>query len=272
MTTERAIRIGPDHKLCGVWAQPEAERHPDLAVLFLNAGLLHKVGPYRMNVDLGRRLAADGVASLRFDFGGLGDSPTTYPRLDYADRFRLELSAIMDQLEEEGRKRFVVFGLCSGAVNAHRAATFDNRVAGVVALDGFAWPTTGFYVRHYGPRALQPSRWVKFAGRKLPALTAPSEEPERPVLFEEDFPERAEVAKDMRRLVRRGCRMLYIYTGGVEEYLNYRGQLEDGFRDVDFEGLLDVEYYPDADHTYTALVHRRRMFACVQTWLRRTFS
>lgn len=271
MTSERAIRVGPNRKLCGIWTQPETDRRADLAVVFLNAGLLHKVGPYRMNVDLARRLATDGVSSLRFDFGGLGDSPTTDPTLDYATRCRTELSATMDQLEAEGRRRFIVVGLCSGAVNAHRIATSDPRVAGVVALDGFAWPTPGFYLRHYGPRALQPSRWVRFAERNIPALNAPSDEPERPVLFEEEFPERADVAKDMRRLVRRGCRMLYIYTGGVEEYLNYRGQLHDCFRDVDFQGMLDVEYYPDADHTYTMLSQRRRMFARVEAWLRRSF-
>jgi len=271
MTTERATRLGPDHKLCGVWTQPETDRREDLAVIFLNAGLLHKVGPYRMNVDLARRLAAAGMSSLRFDFGGLGDSPTTDPTLDYASRFRTELTTTMDQLETEGRRRFIVVGLCSGAVNAHRAATHDGRVAGVVALDGFAWPTTGFYVRHYGPRALQPSRWVRFARRKLPVLGVPSEETERPVLFEEEFPERAEIARDMRRLARRGCRMLYVYTGGVEEYLNYRGQLHDCFPDVDFQGTLDVEYYRDADHTYTSLLQRHRMFDRVEGWIRRSF-
>ena len=64
---------------------------------------------------------------------------------------------------------------------------------------------------------------------------------------------------------------VYVYTGGVEEYLNYRGQLHDCFPDVDFQGTLDVEYYRDADHTYTSLLQRHRMFDRVEGWIRRSF-
>lgn len=268
---EVSLRLGPEARMCGVWTEAERDRDPELAVLLLNAGLLHKVGPYRMNVQLARRFATNGIGALRFDFGGLGDSPPTHPSLDYAERCEKDLTTAMDHLAEQGRRRFLVMGLCSGAINAHRAAVADERVAGIVALDGFAWPTRGFYLRHYAPRALSPARWLRFAQRKLPTLSEPPTEAERPMLFDEEFPPRLRIAADMRRLVARGCRMLYVFTGGVEEYLNYRGQFEDCFPNVDFEGHLEVEYFPEADHTYTSLAHRRRMFTRVDDWLARHF-
>ncbi|HHO68021.1 MAG TPA: alpha/beta hydrolase, partial [Gammaproteobacteria bacterium] len=71
---ERVVTFGPERNLVGVLTQPDQVR-PDLPVLvFLNAGLLHRVGPYRMHVDLARQLAARGYASLRFDLSGRGDS------------------------------------------------------------------------------------------------------------------------------------------------------------------------------------------------------
>ncbi|MEM6791780.1 MAG: alpha/beta hydrolase [Myxococcota bacterium] len=276
MSEERVLRFGPGEvALGGIWTAPDerARTAPrdDLAVLLLNAGLLHKVGPYRMNVALARALAARGLASFRFDFSGLGDSPAAATSLDYGARCRDEIAAAMDHLAAEGRRRFVVLGLCSGAVNAHRAAAADARAVGVVALDGFAWPTRTFYLRHYGPRVIRPSKWVRFARRKLPALgvgrSGAAAKPDGAPEFEVDFPPRAEVAVELRRLVARGCRMLYVFTGGVREYFNYRGQLGDCFPGLDFRGHLDVDHYPDADHTFTALADRRRLFARLEGWL-----
>ena len=43
-------------------------------VVLLNAGIIHRIGPNRLYVQLARRLASRGHAVLRFDLAGIGDS------------------------------------------------------------------------------------------------------------------------------------------------------------------------------------------------------
>ena len=72
--TERIVRFGPEDGLLGILTEPVSPpRGP--AILFLNAGVLHHVGPFGWYVSLARRLAELGFLSLRFDLSGIGDSP-----------------------------------------------------------------------------------------------------------------------------------------------------------------------------------------------------
>src|SRR5207302_190015 len=74
---EQAVFLGQTNTLVGVVTdpgQPHGEL-PHTAFVFLNAGLVHHVGPNRLYVTAARRLAALGFVGLRFDFSGIGDSP-----------------------------------------------------------------------------------------------------------------------------------------------------------------------------------------------------
>ncbi len=54
-------------------------RRAALCVL-VNAGMVAKSGPWRLYVEVARRLAHAGVATLRFDLGGIGDSRREHGR------------------------------------------------------------------------------------------------------------------------------------------------------------------------------------------------
>ena len=43
---------------------------PRATVVMLNAGLIHRVGPFRMNIELAERLARRGIDLFRFDAVG----------------------------------------------------------------------------------------------------------------------------------------------------------------------------------------------------------
>src|SRR5690606_21595688 len=88
-----------------------------------------------------------------------------------------------------------------------------------------------------------------------------------PVIYDEDFPPREQVARELTELAKRRVQMLYVFTGAVEDYCNYRRQFEDNFRDVPFDGLLRVERLATADHSYSDLTERERMFELVESWL-----
>ena len=260
---EQVHQFGPGDGLAGMMCAPDGAS--DIGVVMLNAGLIHKTGPGRMWVNLARRLSRRGITSLRFDFGGFGDSVTRRSG-SYAEQVIAETQAALELHEERGQTRLYVLGLGSGAVNAHRIAFADDRVSGLIALDGFNWPTPEYYVRYYAPRSMAPKHWLQVAKTRLLAGQEPSAQ-EMPAIFEEEFPDKTTVAPELRTLVRRGTRMLYVFTGGYEQFCNYRGQLEDNFPDIAFGDTLRVERFPESDHTYTRLKHREQMFALVEDWL-----
>ena len=73
---EKVLTFLNNSPLVGIMTEPDAERQMERkpAVLFWNAGFLHRVGPYRLYVDMSRKLAAMGFWAVRFDLSGKGDS------------------------------------------------------------------------------------------------------------------------------------------------------------------------------------------------------
>ena len=123
---EQAVTFGPDATLIGVYNPAAASA--DVCCLLINAGVLHRIGPHRLNVKIARSLAQGGVASLRFDLSGRGDSRATAGTNSYSEQAVHDLRAAMDFVQRNGGpRRFIVFGICSGAVNAFQIAVADPR-------------------------------------------------------------------------------------------------------------------------------------------------
>ena len=73
--SERPVMIGADRNLMGIVCEPDGPWPASRpAMIMLNAGLIHRVGPNRLHVRLARELAARGFLSLRLDLSGRGDS------------------------------------------------------------------------------------------------------------------------------------------------------------------------------------------------------
>ena len=62
-------------RLVGILALPDAPA--DSAVLITVGGPQYRVGSHRQFTLLARELAAQGIASLRFDYTGMGDAQAT---------------------------------------------------------------------------------------------------------------------------------------------------------------------------------------------------
>lgn len=128
---EEAAMFGPDRRLVGVFCAPPRGAQDKKAVVFLNSGGVYHIGWARMFVDMARRLAASGVASLRMDMGGVGDSlsPSGPDRAPLYDRgLTRDVEAAIDWLEARGFSEVSLFGACSGAYQAFHAAIEDKRV------------------------------------------------------------------------------------------------------------------------------------------------
>lgn len=138
MSRELAMRFGDDQRLFGVLTDPPegVARRDRTALLLLNSGILHHAGPSCLYVSLARRLAAEGHLVLRFDFSGVGESEARHDGMRFEESGVLEAQQAMDLLAAtRGAERFVVAGICSGAVMSLHVALADSRVVGAAMLN-----------------------------------------------------------------------------------------------------------------------------------------
>lgn len=283
---EKAISFGPGGALTAISTEPA----PNLAVagapaaLFWNVGINHHVGPYRVNVDLARSLASVGITSLRFDLSGMGDSEVRpgAPALDL-ERAIEDVRAALALLEErKGLRRFVLVGFCSSVDAAHALALADSRVVGACFLEGYTFRTRGFYAR-YPLRLLERARWHRLVVNKAKrylrysAARAIGGVEEENALRRESVYSRADPPPDKLRveykaLTARGVKMLFIFTGGDSDF-NYLGQFEEmlGAPLRRESRAIEVEYYRDADHTFSRTADRARVVARIRDWMQAHF-
>ncbi|MFC6741208.1 alpha/beta hydrolase [Methylobacterium tardum] len=106
------------------------------AVLFVSTGMSVHSGWGRQTTTLARSLAAEGVASVRFDLSGIGDSadrPDGRNPLFAPDGFA-DIAAAVDQIADTGAP-IVLMGGCSGAYAAFQALCRDPRIAGALLIN-----------------------------------------------------------------------------------------------------------------------------------------
>lgn len=267
---ESLVTFGDAARLVGVITSP-AGPSAQTACLLMNAGVIHRIGPHRLNVRLARALAARGVMSLRIDLSGLGDSEVARAGRSFRDQAVADLRAAMDVVEREhGIHRFIVIGVCSGAVNGYATALADARVTGLLMFDGFAFPTikTRVLRRWIGLRRLPVAAWpaklastvLRLVGAKRPA---PADDTDQPG----DHPTPPQFQADMDGLARRGVALYLGFSGSFLDHYNYQDQMRDAFPSAAFVHGMRCDYLPHVDHTITSLAAQRRFVDDVTTWV-----
>ena len=258
---ERCIRFGNSNQLNGVLAVPDELNADRPAVIILNSGVMHHVGACRMSVRIARDLAKQGFLSLRFDHAGIGDSEPHKGQESFEQFAPEEVIQAMDYLQKRvGVKRFVLYGLCSGADMSYEAALLDERAIGVIQIDAYAYRTRKFYWNYYWPRMQKASVWKNFVSNRLPVILkmkkklssrdtgdVSSEDLEMPSYIRV-FPPQEQIEKGIKKLVDRKVALYYIFTGGHNECFNYQGQVVDMFPAVNFGDRLTVDYFADCSH------------------------
>jgi alpha/beta superfamily hydrolase len=130
----------PFGELFGVLTEPLGTA-PESCVVLLNAGGQRHTGPNRMWVEAARRWAGSGIACLRLDVEGIGDSDGEDEDFSddarfYVDAYIEQIRHVLDRLVERGLPAsFQLIGLCSGAYWSLRTAVVDDRVFAVGMLN-----------------------------------------------------------------------------------------------------------------------------------------
>jgi pimeloyl-ACP methyl ester carboxylesterase len=269
MTKERAFRFGRAQHLVGVAGlRPPLVPVAPVGVIVLNAGMVHRVGPFRLHVEITRYLNACGYPTLRFDLSSLGDSGASNESQSQVQQIRADVADAMSLLSSHaGCTRFVLLGLCSGAQNAHTVAIDEPRVAGAVFLDGYAYRTLGFCLRHYLPRLWSATRWRRFISRKLHAAANRRGDD----VFSVSFPPREQVQRELAAMLDRGLKLHFIYSGGVTRYFNHPRQFRECFGRLADHAQISARLFAGSDHTYALQVDRQRLLDDIAAWLRDNF-
>lgn len=251
-----------------------------MGVVLLNAGVIHRIGPHRINVKLARRLAKAGIPSVRLDLSGLGDSRraggTDAMLVQVSKDIRCALDALATRT---GVQRFVIVGICSGAEYGYQYAEHDARVAGVVMVDGYSFGNWKTKCLRYGLRlgtltwpVLKQAvlgrirRWRKRNGDG--AATDTPVDYGLPSITVEAF------AQGLSSRVRRGCQVYLVYTGSILHRYNHASQFQDvmgklPLNPADKEALAAVQcdFLPQMDHTLSTLEGQRLFISRVSQWL-----
>lgn len=131
------------NRLFGILHVPERNLAPSTAIVALSPGIKSRVAPHRLYVKMARRFCDHGFQVLRFDYYGLGDSEGELDERFVADlygsiqvgRYVQDTIAAMDYLQREHNvQRFVLTGLCGGAITGLLAAERDRRVDSLLGL------------------------------------------------------------------------------------------------------------------------------------------
>jgi len=268
---EEAHRFGRARHLVGIAGVPGAARG-ETGVIVLNAGLVHRIGPFRLHVELTRQINAAGYPTLRFDLSTLGDSAATGGGQTRTQQVCADLDDAMNLLKARaGCEKFILVGLCSGAQNAHIVAATDPRVAGAVFLDGYAYPTLGHKLRHYLPRIADPGRWARFLRRRPSGTAATESAPTPEPVFAVAAAPREEVIADFNGMVERGTKLYFVYSGGISDQFNHERQFRECFGKVMSHPAVTTRYLAETDHTYILTGDRARLLDGIGGWLTRNF-
>lgn len=266
--TEIVIMHG-DIRISGVRCEPAQGAQADVCGVFVNAGAIRRIGPNRMWVEAARRWAGRGVASVRVDLAGIGE--TDGAAGDYADEtgfytpeFVAQVQAVLDALPGEGLPdRFMLVGLCSGGYWAFQVAPDEPRVRGIALLNpgAFVWTTStsGSRIARVTRRSLlRPSvwwrilrgemhreqaaelaRWLIRTPVRAVAKLRGHQSPERGVALETDLL--------LDRLSQSGTDVLYASAG--REAVHDEWDREERFARVSRWPNLRIETLPGTDHT-----------------------
>jgi pimeloyl-ACP methyl ester carboxylesterase len=277
---ERARRFGDGATLVGIVTEPQDAAASATAFVLLNAGVVHRVGPNRLHVEMARRLAALGFITVRIDLSGLGDSESRRDSTPFEQASVLETRAVMSALQQEyGVSRFITAGLCSGAVVAFNTAVADERVTGAVLLNPQGFVSSAewnAYIvskaqarRYWRQKLLSAESWRK-------ALTGKSQyrflaglmkrRASSLVTRNEAITEVAQgLAVEFSKLHARGVRLLLACSEGDLGLEYLQAILGRGFAK---RGHIDAVMLPKGDHSLTMAVSQRRFQAAIEQWAR----
>jgi hypothetical protein len=271
---EEPFRYGENNRCFGILTLPDDLDGAPIVVA-LNAGLLHRSEPYRLNVLVCRGLADAGYICARIDISGKGDSP---PRegMSFRELVDMDWGFIRQSLVRRfGERNIILLGLCSGADNGIKLCVQDPLVKGLVLLDAVSPRDAGAARRDLMhklanfrkvlniPRAVLTRVLRRISGK-------PSDEAEQLML--RSLPTETDLRQCFEGIVERRGRVLAVFTSHAYPQYNQAGQFVRALAVNGLEECCEEEFWPTMMHLYPVEVHRAKLVQRINQWGRDHFA
>ena len=280
---EQALLLGSTAPVVAVVTEPERLDRSRPAFLILNSGLVHHIGPERVYVRAARRVAELGCLAVRMDHRGIGDSDPRRDSLPFVVGALSEIEEVMGELTRDwGVERFVLMGICSGAEFSFVVAEGDERVVGVVLINGGGQAggrdfhqhvqSKQLSARYFGQSIFSPEAWLRaltgriqyrtlfgVLGHKLKRALGGAKEV--------DTTSR-KMAAGFVKLVERGTQVLMVHSGGDASVHGREVVLGERFDELVATGRLRASTIERTDHTLSLWASQVELLDLLEDWLR----
>jgi len=281
---EQVASFGPGGRLTGILTVPTSGVRAT-AVLLLNAGVVHHVGPQRLWVTLARQLAGAGFHVLRFDHAGLGDSLHRDDGRPFEQSSLSDVADAMAWVERSTTCRlFALVGLCAGTLTAFRVAQADPRITSLVLLTALLEDPASVpeavvaeaMDRRVGrsyvtQKAVSGEAWRRLltgqvsAGRVLRTLGRTARPPAREGALLRPGTEAA--LDGLQAVLRRGTSVVFLFAEPTTVLEYFRMTIEPRLPALQDAGRVSLSVLKGADHTFTTLRDQNRALETVSRWL-----
>lgn len=284
---ESVAMFGKTNSLVGIVTKPDNLINKKIAVIILNAGFLHRVGPNRIYVKLARKIAQIGFLVMRFDFSGIGDSYRSETNEHYIERQLEEINEAMDYLSSKCNiHKFIIAGLCSGGDMAFEAATKNHRVAGLIGINGNYIDQMTIknlnsvisgrtQARYYKKKILDVQSWLRLIHGKsdFKKIFRIIRDKFNRILSsnnKQDLP-KDDLLNAINEISKRQIKVLLIYSEGSEGYDIFTLLLDRIIRLNLSSSLIDIQIIKNSDHTFSLLEKQNKLIDSTKLWLEKNF-
>ncbi|HET7866987.1 MAG TPA: alpha/beta hydrolase [Burkholderiaceae bacterium] len=279
--------------LFGVLTREEGEGAQP-AVLMLNSGSVHHIGPNRLWVRLARDWAGRGVTVLRLDISGIADSPPqpgAEENVVYSRQAASDVAAALAYLRSLGATECHAMGLCSGGYHALKAAMAGQDIASATMVNPltFYWKegtqmsdlkdyeVSGLAAK-FRSKLFTTTSWKKLlrgkvdvrivaqvAWRRLWSFVYPHALELARVLH---LPLRNDLARDLGSTARKGVRLQFIFAENAPGFELLEKQGGQAIHRLVARRQATLDFVPGADHTFTRIDAREQLVALLNARVR----
>ena len=266
MTIETPLIFGAgDASLVGILHRPDAPAKRGLIIVV--GGPQYRVGAHRQFVHLARSLAEQGIAVLRFDYRGMGDSEGVFLGFEHISE-DVDAALVTLQTEVPSLTSVTLWGLCDAASAIVMKPDLPPVVTGLVILNPWVRTVEGearAFVRHYYiKRLLSADFWKKLlkggvsAGQSLKGLSENVSQARK--TSSDPLPQRVYAG------LRSASRPVLLILSGDDLVAR---EFEDGSNSLlrKPSASLQIARLPAADHTFSKRAWKEQVASLTCDWI-----
>jgi pimeloyl-ACP methyl ester carboxylesterase len=273
---EIVIEFGKGNKLSGMLTIPGKRKTNNPCVVLLNAGMLHKIGPNRLNVDIARNLSEKSFHSFRFDFSGIGDSEAYKGEKSFEERVLSEVDYALEVIESRtGISEFILIGMCSGAdIAFNYILKSQKNIKKAVLINGYFVNEEmielvnkaiqeGVQKRYYLKKILSIKSWYNVFSGKVNIKNASKLLQVKGKTSNNDVDNNVSQFKLLNTIDTKN--LTFVYSEGSSALDTYKLYHENVFMSSDYN--CNIEIFKNVDHTFTPQSSRIDLVEKISKWI-----